>query len=440
MAPLMFKDAFWGSDITSHAGYDAVIQRMRDGRHMCKDVEELLKLRALAEEKYGKELVTIARKAGGHAEISTLRASFELLKTQIENIGNFHIQLSDILKEEVKKIETFRERQKEQRKKFQSIMEKVQKKKVSLYKRTMESKKTYELRCREADEAEQGADKTTVASKNSEKVASCVMFVSQVRHRAKHCRQAATEAENLYSSNIVQLESVRQDWEETHRSTCEVFQQLEGDRIGMLRCALWDHCNHFSMQCVKDDEVIEEVRKLLEKCDITTDNNYFIGMKSTGSRPPERILFENYYQTERSGDSNGQAQFAGGGGEDMMLRSLRSSDPLLASSVNISINSLQSSQSALTPFGESFPLASAEISDGGYAPLPGLQQAASLATVPADEESYIVLYEYTAQEGDELSVSRGDTVRVLEGGDDGWWTVERNGLTGLVPGNYLGKI
>uniref|UniRef100_A0A8C4IEZ9 Proline-serine-threonine phosphatase interacting protein 1b n=1 Tax=Dicentrarchus labrax TaxID=13489 RepID=A0A8C4IEZ9_DICLA len=339
MAPLMFKDSFWGSEFTCHAGYDAVIQRLRDGRQMCKDVEELLKMRALAEEKYGKELVTIVRKAGGHIEISTLRASFEQLKTQIENIGNFHIQLSDILKEEVKKIETFRERQKEQRKKFQSIMEKVQKKKVSLYKKTLESKKNYELKCREADEAEQGAEKT-VTSKNF-----------------------TIETSGVYVS--------------------QVFQQLEGDRISMLRYALWDHCNHFSMQCVKDDEFYEEVRKVLEQCDITTDNNCFIEMKSTGTRPPVNIF---YLQLP-----------------------------------------------AIT-------LASAEISDGGYAPLLGLRYAASVATVPTDENSYIALYEYAAQAPDELSISRGDVLRVLEQGEDGWWMVEKNGLSGLVPGNYLGKI
>ncbi|XP_034436985.1 proline-serine-threonine phosphatase-interacting protein 1b isoform X2 [Hippoglossus hippoglossus] len=410
MTPLMFKDAFWGSDLTCHAGYGAVIQRLRDGRQMCKDVEELLKMRALAEERYGKELVTIARKAGGHTEISTLRASFDQLKTQMETIGHFRMQLSDILKEEVKKIETFRERQKEQRKKFESIMDKVHKKKISFFKKTMESKRNYELRSKEADEAEQGTEKTTVTPKNSEKI----------RHRAKQCRQTANEAEKLYFNNVTQLESVRQDWEETHQSTCEVFQQMEGDRIGVLRCALWDHCNHFSMQCVKDDEFYEEVRKLLEQCDVMTDNNCFIETKGTRSQPPEPIVFERYFPTETSPHSNGQALVARGG-EDMMRRnsSLRGSIP------NINMDSARSSMTSV---------------EGGYAPLTGLQQDTSLATFTADEESYIVLYAYTAQEEDELSVGRGDVVRVLEREGDGWWTVERDGLTGLVPGNYLGKI
>ncbi|XP_033845030.1 proline-serine-threonine phosphatase-interacting protein 1-like [Periophthalmus magnuspinnatus] len=427
MSPLMFKDAFWGSDFINHTGYEVIIHRLKDGKQMCKDVEELFKMRALAEEKYGKELMTISRKAGGLTEIGTLRASMEKLKAQIENIGSFHIQLSEILKEEVKKIETFRERQKEQRKKFESIMEKVHKKKASLFRKTMESKKCYELRCKEADEAEQTAERTISAGKNADKVC----------HKAKNLRAAANDAEKVYLTSVRHLESIRQDWEETHRSTCEVFQQLEGDRITTLRCALWDHCNHFSAECVKDDDLYEEVRKCLEECDITKDLNTFIEMNNTGWVPPGPVVFESYYQTDTDSGRNGNAHFDAGENYNTPHNTPATSwsfNPQLDTTASSNEESARNSRITLTSSGEIDILEC-----GGYAPLPLFEQNTSTAIESADTDRWIVLYTYIAQEADEMSISRGDVVQVLERGEDGWWTVDRDGQRGLVPGNYLDK-
>ncbi|XP_029290665.1 proline-serine-threonine phosphatase-interacting protein 1a [Cottoperca gobio] len=404
-----FEDAFWGVDFISNIGYETISQRLNDGRRTCKDMEELLKMRASAEDKYGKELVTIARKAGGLYEICTLRSSFDEMKTQIEKVGNLHIQLSGFLKEEVKRIEQFRERQKEQRKKFDVIMEKVQKTKVSLYKKTIDSQRSYEQRCKEADEAELASEKMGSTPTATPKQ------IEKMNNKSKQCREAAEEAEKQYISNIEQLDKTRQEWDTTHIHTCEMFQQQEEDRISVLRNALWVHCNHLSMQSVQGDECYEEVRATLEKCDIIADNNCFVEMKSTGSTPSAQIEYQNYYEKDSTGDRNGSAGF---------VRVLKRFS-----------NLLQSNCSSGSKLNIDEPVAEhpAEQPEGLYASIPGscVSQLSS--------EGYKVVYDYVAQGDDELSVSVGDVVVVTDQGEDGWWTVKKNGLTGLVPGTYLAK-
>ncbi|XP_007906453.1 proline-serine-threonine phosphatase-interacting protein 1a isoform X2 [Callorhinchus milii] len=396
-----FKDNFWCPEFTSQVGYEVILERLHEGRKMCKDMEELLKLRAQAEEKYGKELVQIARKAGGQTEINTLRISFDSLKQQMENIGNLHIQLAGMLKDEVKRMEEFRERQKETRKKYEIAIERIQKNKVALYKKTLELKKTYEQKCKEADEAEQNFERINSIGTQKQ--------IEKCQNKAKQCREVANDAEKSYKSNVEQLDKLREEWEQEYSNTCEIFEQQECDRINNQRNSMWVHCNQLSLQCVKDDELYEETRKVLEVCDIDADIDCFIQKKMTGTTAPARIEYENYYNKFPGMDNSAVATSSNGGVKKRFSNLLPGNT---------------SKQSGSRP----------------TAPPPAEVVYASINPVAQENQNtYRVLYDYVAQNVDELEIMAGDIVHITDENEDGWWTAERNGQSGLVPSTYLEK-
>ncbi|XP_072665919.1 proline-serine-threonine phosphatase-interacting protein 1 isoform X6 [Canis lupus baileyi] len=411
MPQLQFRDAFWCRDFTAHTGYEVLLQRLLDGRKMCKDVEELLRQRAQAEERYGKELVQIARKAGGQTEINSLRASFECLKQQMENVGSSHIQLALALREELRGLEEFRERQKEQRKKYEAVMDRVHKSKLSLYKKAMDSKKSYEQKCRDADDAEQVFERISTNGPQKQ--------VEKSQNKAKQCKDAALEAERVYRQNVEQLEKVRGEWEQEHRTACEAFQLQEFDRLTILRNALWVHCNQLSLQCVKDDELYEEVRLTLEGCSVEADIDSFIQARSTGAEPPAPVSFQNYYDREVTPAAGSPSTQPSCGMIKSRFSGLLHGSPK-ASAVGASA-------------------ASAETPSAAPGQAEGVYSSIVVKEAPGPP-AYRALYDYAAQNSDELNINAGDVLEVILEGEDGWWTVERNGQRGFVPGSYLEKL
>ncbi|XP_056428915.1 proline-serine-threonine phosphatase-interacting protein 1 isoform X2 [Hyla sarda] len=482
MALLEFKDAFWCTDLLLNTGYEVILQRLLDGRKFCKDVEDLLKQRAIAEEKYGKELVQIAKKASGLTEINKLRESFDTLKQQIESIGNSHIQLATTLREEIHSLEEFRERQKQLRKKYENAMERLQKNKVTLYKKTMElfiqlnlstfpithgpeeapqcvkpvatplsrppphlfhpcslyvcllcfngsslelklkfvaeplavSKKNYEQKCREAEEAQLSFERVAIAGNTKQ--------VEKIQNKVKQSKEAVHDADQYYQQNITLLEKARLEWDTEHVNTCEAFEQQEKDRISILRNSLWVHSNQFSMQCVKDDEMLEVVRESLEQCDVEAEMNLFVQAKTTGRIPPGPVLYESYRNGILPGSSNG------------------------ISSHSNSNNVIKKISNLLHGCGGSTKNLSEQ--DSSQPTVTGDSEYASIHIVPKKDpndldtgsQNYTVMYDYAAQSSEELDISAGDMIRVIEEAEDGWWTAEKDGQIGLVPGSYLSKL
>ncbi|XP_071788422.1 proline-serine-threonine phosphatase-interacting protein 1-like [Asterias amurensis] len=411
-----FVEHFWDTEFNSTNGYDVLLKRMKEGREMCKDYEEFLKQRAKAEEVFGKTLVKIAKSSGGKDEIGTLKTSWDEVVSQTENCGQSHINISIRLIEEAKKVEEFREAQKEKRRKEEDGIKRLITAKRDQHNKVMHSKRTYECKCKEADIADDAYMKGRLVGPTKDQ--------DKLLIKKDKLRQASTQADAQYQKEVVTLEQTRQEWEDRMTQLCVIFQQLEMERIRFLRNTMWVFSNIISLQCCSDDENSDDMRKALSDCNEDKDIQLFISQKATGSLKPAQVVYECYYK-----DGSMAAKSSGGSGGGISNGRSRQTLPPIPAAMKID------QHRALPPPPE---ISSPTKEDGIYSSMSDYSTGVIGQIKAKDSNKFMAKFDYEAQGDEELDIKAGDILIIVNRDDDTWWYAEINGKRGHVPADYLG--
>ncbi|KAF3848661.1 hypothetical protein F7725_015158, partial [Dissostichus mawsoni] len=126
------------------------------------------------------------------------------------------------------------------------------------------SKKTYDQKCRDKEEADQNVNRNTNTSNTK--------HIEKLFSKAQQAKQNAEEADRLYQQNVTMVG--------------KMFEKQSMERINFLRNTVWSHLNLLSQQCVTSDELYEEVRKSFEQCDVQEDIEHFVNLRRIDDKPP----------------------------------------------------------------------------------------------------------------------------------------------------------
>lgn len=405
----IFAESFWEAEYCGTHGFDVLLKRMKEGKRMCIEFEEYLHQRAIIEERYARDLLALSKRAGAKDEIGTLKDSWVKMKENTENIAQYHMLLANKMRNELEfKVKEFHSHQREDRKKAEDTVRRAQTHKRRCFDNHNRAKRDYENKCREADKAEETALNSQVG-KDAEKM----------NNRFKRAKENSESADHLYKESVVVLEEARVHWEREYELCCLKFQSLEEERIDFLRNIIWIYTNIFSQSCVHIDDRMEEVRKVLEKCDIEKDIDEFVRNCRTGSERPVEISYQNFYQPKQNVVSNKISSVHLKTSDKRPLPAIpptQNSSGIMNQSIDIPENYSSPDELQIQP------------------------NPAELYDSLKDKKQVKVIYDYTAQGDQELNLKIGDKVVVIFEEDELWWFGQDEiGNQGMFPSTFISE-
>ncbi|KAJ1983264.1 formin-binding protein [Dimargaris verticillata] len=272
-AQASFSNSFWGKD---DRGVTVLMNRLRNSKQTCQDLQNMFNARATIEEEFGKKLLKLARSPLGKQEIGTLKDSLDVVRSELEISAKAHIDLAHQIKVELENtMVDFVNKQRERRKKQTSVIEKSSRNRSMIRSQLVKAKDRYRSEVSKAS----GLEQTILGMQH-------IKDTDRLRGRLDKTQQATRQADDDYQKTVHRLKDAQRRWEGDWRDACDVFQELEEDRLDFLRSHLWSYTNVLSNVLVTEDESFERVRKSLEAFSVENDIQLFISDHGTGQPQP----------------------------------------------------------------------------------------------------------------------------------------------------------
>jgi len=282
-----FADNFWGAD---DSGIEVIAEKLRSSKQTCDELRRIYDMRAQIEEDYGERLLKLSQQALGSVEQGTFSDSLSQIPIAMEATARAHMDLSQKLKSHLEMpLSGFVKDQKETRKSNLSQIEKSRQLKELHMTNVAKAKEIYEDECKKYVDMQRTLNESRPQMSPEE--------VEKSKQQIKKVHELMTMAEQDYKRAASVLSSISDKWIEDHKTTCNVFQSLEEDRLNYLRSSLFAYANLLSSVFIIDDQASEKIRSALESTDVDRDISLFIGNKGTGNNVPEKMKFQSYFDT-----------------------------------------------------------------------------------------------------------------------------------------------
>eukprot|EP01121_Diplochlamys_sp_Union-15-3_P020487 TRINITY_DN8000_c0_g1_i1.p1 TRINITY_DN8000_c0_g1~~TRINITY_DN8000_c0_g1_i1.p1 ORF type:complete len:277 (-),score=61.65 TRINITY_DN8000_c0_g1_i1:36-866(-) len=254
--------------------------------------------------------------------------------------------------------------------------------------------------------------------------------------KADKSKMNKDKAETEYQEQINKLSNYQPEWEFKLASTYDSLQDLEQTRMEMVQHSV---DKYISGERMGEDFVKQSCSRLktnVDKVQVANDLSDWIRNNKTSTEPPKCPSFVSFSQEAFENMPTSSTH------KDAFRKSIGRLKKSIANKTPITTTKTKEKKSEekkekKTPSDITIEKKSTNNSKTTITLTPTTENVDTPKKKKSAKKYCIALYDYDAQEENELTFKENDKILLHETHDSGWWTGEINGTVGLFPQNYV---